>query len=120
MRRAQPWITLRARTLRANETSAEQKLWDALRNRQLGGLKFSRQVSITPFFADFVCRDLKLIVEVDGATHGTPEELLKDEAREAFLMAKGYRVVRVLNDDVYNNLDGVLETLLALANDDRD
>ena len=115
MRRTQPWKTLRARTLRANETSAEQKLWDALRNRQLGGLKFARQVSIAPFFADFVCRDLKLIVEVDGATHSTPEELEQDSAREAFLKAKGYRVFRVLNDDVYNNLDGVLDTLLAFA-----
>ena len=120
MRRAQPWKTLRARTLRANETSAEQKLWDALRNRQLGGLKFARQVSIAPFFADFVCRNLKLIVEVDGATHGTPEELARDEAREAFLKAKGYRVFRVLNDDVYTNLDGVLHTLLAFALDGDD
>ena len=115
MRRARPWITLRARTLRANETSAEQQLWDALRNRQLGGLKFARQVSIAPFFADFVCRELKLIVEVDGATHGTLDEHERDRAREAFLTAKGYRVFRVLNDEVYTNLDGVLETLLAFA-----
>ena len=117
MRRAQPWITLRARTMRANETSAEQKLWGALRNRQLGGLKFSRQISIAPFFADFVCRDLKLIVEVDGATHSTPDELAKDSARDAVLAAKGYRVFRVHNDELYNNLDGVLDTLLAFASE---
>ena len=120
MRRAQPWITQRARTLRANETSAEEKLWGALRNRQLGGLKFARQVSIAPFFTDFVCRDLKLIVEVDGATHSTTDELQRDRLRDVFLKAKGYRIFRVHNDEVYTNLDGVLDTLLAFAEEGRD
>ena len=115
MRRAQPWKTNRARTLRANETVAEHALWKRLRNRQLAGLKFARQVPIGPYFTDLVCRDLKLIVEIDGATHATADEIAHDQAREAFLKSQGYRIFRVLNDDVHTNLAGVLETLLKYA-----
>jgi very-short-patch-repair endonuclease len=101
--------------LRANETSSEAKLWQVIRNRQLGGLKFARQVAIDPYYADFVCRELKLVVEIDGGTHGTTEEVADDEARAEFLESRGYRIFRVLNDDVFHNIDGVLETLLAFA-----
>ncbi len=65
----------RARELRRAETSAEAKLWNHLRARRLNGFKFVRQEPIGPYFADFVCREEKLIVEVDGATHGMPEEI---------------------------------------------
>ena len=103
----------RARALRADQPSAEAKLWSRLRGRRLGGFKFLRQAPIGPYFADFCCRELKLVVEVDGATHSTDAELARDARRNAFLHAQGYRVVRVLNAEVYENLDGVLETILA-------
>ena len=115
MRRSQPWKTNRARALRENSTSAEEKLWRALRDRRLDGRKFTRQVAIGPYFADFACRELKVIVEIDGATHGEPAEIADDRVRTAFLSAEGYRVFRVYNDDVFTNLDGVLEALLAFT-----
>lgn len=114
MRRAQPWLTNRSRALRANNTSAEAKLWSRLRNRNLGGFKFVRQVPIGSFFVDFVCRDAGLVIEVDGATHSSERERTADAERDAALRRQGYRIVRVTNDDVINNIDGVLEGLLAV------
>ena len=114
MRRAQPWVTNRTRTLRANQTSAERRLWSALRDRRLDGFKFTRQFSIGPYFADFVCRELRLIVEVDGATHGEAHEIAHDQRRDLFLKNEGYRVLRVRNDDVRQNLDGGVTTILML------
>jgi very-short-patch-repair endonuclease len=105
--------TNRARQLRRTQTEAERRLWRRLRARGLSGLKFVRQEPIGPYFADFLCREIGLVVEVDGATHTTEDELRHDERRENFLRARGYRVVRVVNDDVYRNLNGVVETILA-------
>ncbi len=113
MRRAQPWKTNRARVLRANTTFAEAKLWSCLRNRNLGGFKFVRQVSIGTYFVDFVCRDARLVIEVDGATHSSDAERAADAARETALRRHGYEVLRVTNADVFDNIDGVLEGVLA-------
>lgn len=103
--------TIRARSLRREQTSTEAKLWACLRNRQLGGVKFSRQVAIGPFFADFCCRDAKLIIEIDGVTHETPEELVSDSRRTAWLEAQGYRVIRFCNEELMGDLDAVLERI---------
>jgi very-short-patch-repair endonuclease len=113
MRRAQPWRTNRARTLRSQASSAEERLWYELRGRRLNGLKFVRQCPIGPFFADFVCREVKIVVEVDGGTHSTADERARDAARSAYLERSGFRVFRAHNQEVYDNLDGVLDTLLA-------
>jgi very-short-patch-repair endonuclease len=91
---------------------AERRLWEAIRNRRLAGLKFVRQLPVGPYVADFACRERKLILEVDGATHGTESELRYDEKRTAFLQAEGFRVIRCWNDDVFTNLEGVLEGIL--------
>ena len=115
MRRAQPWKTNRARTLRANETSAEAKLWDELRNRRLAELKFVRQAPVGPYFVDFLCRERKLIVEIDGGTHGTAGEIAADAAREDALRGLGYRIFRAWNGEIYDNIDGVIEALLAFV-----
>jgi very-short-patch-repair endonuclease len=72
-----------------------------------------RQEPTGPFVADFVCREARLVVEVDGATHSTDEEVAHDRRRAAYLASQGYRVVRVGNDDVYQRLDDVLATILA-------
>ncbi|OKO69511.1 DUF559 domain-containing protein [Bradyrhizobium sp. NAS96.2] len=101
----------RARSLRASQTNAEAKLWQALRNRRLARWKFRRQHPIDRYVVDFVTLDGKLTVEVDGATHSTSSELKRDEARTKVLEACGFLVVRVTNTDVYENLEGVLETI---------
>jgi very-short-patch-repair endonuclease len=105
--------TRRARNLRATQTSAEAKLWAKLRNRQLNGFKFIRQMPIGIYFADFCCREAKLIIEVDGATHSTANELAGDARRTDSLLAEGFFVLRFQNAEVFENLDGVLETILA-------
>ena len=114
MRSARPWRTNRARALRANDTSAEAKLWIALRARRLGGFKFVRQAPIGPYFVDFVCRERKFIVEIDGATHGADHEIAADTVREAELKRQGFHIVRLRNEEIFDNLAGVLDTLLAL------
>jgi very-short-patch-repair endonuclease len=101
----------RARALRASQTSAEAKLWQALRNRRLARWKFRRQHAIDRYVVDFVTLDGKLIVDVDGMTHSEPLELAKDEALTRVLEACGFLVVRVSDTDVYDNLEGVLEMI---------
>ncbi len=103
--------TVRARNLRREQTAAESKLWACLRNRQLGDVKFARQVAIGPFFADFCCRDAKLIIEIDGVTHETPDELASDARRTAWLEAQGYRVIRFRNEEMMGDLDFVLQKI---------
>lgn len=103
--------TARARTLRQNETDAEYKLWYELRNRQLNGYKFTRQVPLGPFVADFVCREQKLIVELDGSQHA---ESKTDEKRTAWLNDQGYSVLRFWNDAVFKERQSVLDTILAV------
>lgn len=78
-----------------------------------GGFKFVRQASIANYFVDFACRQERLIVETDGGTHGTAFELAADRERSQVLTTLGYKVVRVLNMDIYENIDGVLDQLLA-------
>jgi very-short-patch-repair endonuclease len=99
----------RARSLRRSLTKQEFLLWRRLRDRQLEGFKFVRQEPIGPYYADFACRERRLIVEVDGSQHF---ESAKDARRDKALAELGYRVIRVWNNDVLNNIDGVLEMLL--------
>jgi very-short-patch-repair endonuclease len=101
-----------ARALRKSETLAEKRLWEQLRNRNLDGFKFSRQVPIGPYIADFVCREQRVIVEVDGATHSTDDELAHDRRRSEFLKSEGYAVIRFQNDEVLNGMDEVLTPIL--------
>lgn len=100
-----------AKSLRASQTSAEAKLWQALRNRKLARWKFRRHHPIDRYVVDFVTLDGKLIVEVDGVTHSTPSEIERDNARTQVLEACGFLVVRVSNTDVCENLEGVLEMI---------
>jgi very-short-patch-repair endonuclease len=103
----------RARALRRDATSAEKKLWAGLRNRALGGYKFVRQEHIGPYYADFACREACLIIEIDGATHSTEDEIAYDKRRENFLRAEGYRIIRFTNADVYEQAEGVFDAILA-------
>ena len=96
-----------ARRLRSAMTEAEVVLWTFLRKRNLNGFKFRRQHPIGPYVADFACVPAKLVVEVDGATHWTTEQLKQDARRTAFLEATGWSMLRVTNIDVFDNLNGV-------------
>src|SRR5262245_3061368 len=102
--------TIRARALRRQPTAAELLLWAQLRDRRLGGFKFRRQRPIGFYFADFVCMERRLVVEVDGEPHDLTVE--HDSIRDAKLMAAGYRVLRFRNDEVRNNLEGVRQTII--------
>ena len=105
--------TRRARELRADAPSAEAKLWQCIRGRKLNGFKFVRQERVGPYYADFACRSEMLAVEIDGATHSTQAELSRDARRSAFIEDQGYRIIRITNAGVFDNLTGVLETILA-------
>jgi very-short-patch-repair endonuclease len=94
-------------------TPAEAILWDAIRDRQLAGLKFRRQHPIGPFVADFCCPDRRLIVEIDGGIHAA--QAAEDAAREALLTSAGYTVLRFPNEAVLNELSTVLEDICAAA-----
>ena len=101
----------RARSLRENSTDAEQRLWYRLRDRQLLGCKFVRQLPVGPFVADFACRERDLIIELDGGQHGTGAGAIADNRRTEGLAEHGYRVVRFWNSDVLTNIDGVLQMI---------
>lgn len=98
-----------ARRLRRDSTDAEQRLWRHLRNRNLGGFKFRRQVTIGPYIADFACVEAKLIVEADGGQH-TNE---RDERRTAYLEALEWKLLRLWNNDILQKTEAVLEMILA-------
>jgi very-short-patch-repair endonuclease len=87
----------------------EASLWNALRLLRTDGHHFRRQVPLGRYFADFACHASKLVIEVDGDTHVSPTY---DRTRDRFIEGEGYRVLRVTNDDVRNNLDGVISVVL--------
>ena len=107
--------TLRSRELRNNATVPERKLWQHIRNRQLSGVRFNRQVPIGPFICDFVARTPKLILELDGGQHAV--RTIEDERRTRFLEGRGYRVLRFWNNDVLENVDGVAAVIQAALKD---
>jgi very-short-patch-repair endonuclease len=99
-----------ARKLRRNQTDAERALWFRLRDRRLRGLKFRRQVSIDRYIVDFCCEERHLIIELDGGQHA---ERSKEDAERTFaLETMGYLVLRFWNNDVLQNIDGALESIL--------
>jgi very-short-patch-repair endonuclease len=99
--------------MRRNPTEPEKRLWRHLSNSQLGGHKFRRQSVIGSFIADFLCPQRALIVEVDGDTHDDTKDRLRDD----ILAQHGFRVVRICNDDVMTNMDGVLQHILLTLNE---
>ena len=101
----------RNRQLRRNQTEAERQLWSRLRDRQLAGQKFRRQVALGPFIVDFVCFDARPLIELDGGQHGKMAQLLHDDERTAWLEGKGYRLLRFWNNEVMENMEGVLTAI---------
>jgi very-short-patch-repair endonuclease len=97
-----------ARRLRRDSTSAESRLWNGLRSRAIDGHKFVRQQPISRYVVDFICRERRLVIELDGGQHAdNPRDLIRDQ----WLREHNYRVLRFWNNDVMSNMDGVLETI---------
>jgi len=110
IRKHRPGKTTQARNLRHNETEEEYHLWSDLRSRRLNGYKFARQVPLGPYIVDFLCREHRLIVEVDGFQHA---DSAYDSKRTEWLNAQGYAVLRFWNQDISRERRSVLETILA-------
>ncbi len=107
-----PFLTRRAREFRKEETGAESRVWWMLRARRFAGLKFRRQHVLGNYIADFVCIEARLVIEIDGATHGE-DESKRDARRTEEIERAGYRVIRFNNDYVVNDRDGdVAEMIL--------
>ena len=96
------------KTLRRNTTDAEQALWKRLRGRQLKGRKFRRQHPFGDFILDFVCLEVKLIVEIDGGQHNGSAQ---DRVRDRMLEDAGFRIMRFWNNQVLNEIGSVVETI---------
>jgi very-short-patch-repair endonuclease len=97
----------KARQLRRRATEAEKKLWKHLRARQLEGVKFRRQEPIGRYIVDFVALEKKRVIEVDGGQHAVEKE--RDRKRDEWLEHEGFEILRIWNNDIFDNLNGVLE-----------
>ena len=98
-----------AKTLRSQQTEAEQRLWYHLRAHRFHGLKFKRQKPMGRYIVDFVCIERRLIIELDGSQHS--EQMDYDQSRDAWLRSRGYTVLRFWNNDVLQQLENVLEQI---------
>ena len=103
-------ITL-AQSLRQNSTPAERRMWRLLYPFRTGGYHFRKQVQIGPYYADIACHHAKLVIELDGDTHGAKAAINHDLRRDAFLRLRGYKVLRFSNLDVMTNPGGVFEVI---------
>ena len=92
-------------------TNAETRLWAKIRAKQIQSLRFRRQHGIRPYIVDFYCSERSLVIEVDGDIHADQNQIVRDRQREVYLRMLGLEVIRYRNDDILNNLEGVLEDL---------
>ena len=104
-------FTQKARLLRKNLTPQEQKLWNILKNKQFYGYKFLRQYPIKPYIVDFICREAKIIIEIDGGQHNQAKDIAYDKVRTDYLNKLGYKVIRFWNNDIDMNPEGVYKVL---------
>ena len=100
-----------ARILRKNSTIQEKRIWNLLKNHQFHGLKFKRQQPIGDYIVDFICKEAKVIIEIDGGQHNETENIIADENRTKYLENKGYKVIRFWNNEVYENVEGVIKKI---------
>ena len=99
-----------AKKMRRESTDAEAAMWRLLRDRRLAPFKFRRQVPFQNFILDFICFEKRLIIEIDGSQHASSE---RDTARDAVLIAEGFRIARYWNNDVLQQPSIVLEDIFA-------
>ena len=100
-----------ARRLRTNSTGAEVVLWEALRNRKLGGAKFRRQHPLGRYIADFYCHEALLVIELDGSAHDDASQVEYDLVRQKEIEERGLTVLRIKNDEVNENLSATLNKI---------
>ncbi len=105
-----------SRQLRKNMTPQERKLWCIIRNRQFFGYRFRRQFPIGQYIVDFICREKKIIIEIDGGQHNEIKNIQYDNKRTEYLMTEGYKVIRFWNNEIDKNLVGVYEKLKEVFN----
>jgi len=86
-------------------------MWRLLRGRQIANVKFRRQHSFPPYVLDFYCHELKLAIELDGGQHNEENEQKRDARRDEYLAEQGILVLRFWNNDVFNEIDAVLEKI---------
>ena len=102
----------RRQKLRRESPKAEVLLWRHLKGRKIGGYKYRRQYSVGGYVVDFYCAELRLVIEVDGPSHyRTKQALAYDKKRQQFIESFGIRFVRFTNNDIYNNIDGVIKEI---------
>ena len=105
------------KALRNNMPPAEVILWTHLKRKRFRGLKFRRQYGIDRYVVDFYCPKLRLAIEVDGINHLGKKQKLKDQKRQAEIESCGIKVLRYMNTDIYDNIDGVVEDLNCKINE---
>lgn len=101
-----------ARELRKNMTLQERKLWKFLRNRSVNNCRFRRQFPVGNYIVDFICREKRLIIELDGGQHNEDKNIIYDAKRTKFLENEGYKVIRFWNNDVDYNIEAVVEEIV--------
>ncbi|MBK8752832.1 MAG: endonuclease domain-containing protein [Candidatus Competibacteraceae bacterium] len=106
----QSHLTERARELRSNMTNAERHLWKHLRQRQIAGYRFRRQMPMGSYIVDFICLERRLIIEIDGSQH--QEQQVYDARRDQWLAEQEFQVLRFWNNEVLNQTEGVLMRIL--------
>jgi len=112
-----PRLQTFAREMRREQTDAEKKIWQRLRDRRCGGFKFRRQVAIAGYIVDFFCERASLAVELDGEQHAEPAAVEYDRRRTAVLKQRGIRVIRFSDHEVLRDPDAVARTILRLLTD---
>ena len=105
------------RRLRLGMTDAERVLWSYLRGKRIKGRRFRRQEGIGNYIVDFYCHQEKLIIEVDGGVHFLKQQIAYDEKRSAYLKSGGYKILRFTNEEVFSNINNVLERITASFNE---
>ena len=107
-------LTKIARNLRKHQTPHELKLWQLLRSRRFQNFKFRRQFPVDKYIVDFCCLHNRLMIELDGGQHNENANLEKDEVRDKYLHDQGFTVLRIWNNEINNNLEGVAGKILSL------
>lgn len=107
-----PQLKTYSRRLRKNQTETEKFLWNRLRDRQLAGCKFHRQFPLDQYILDFYCPEKKLAIELDGEQHLSDKQVSYDEKRTIHLKNQGIKIIRFFDNEVFQNINGVLEKIL--------
>jgi very-short-patch-repair endonuclease len=110
-----PQLKSHRKELRKNQTPAETKMWQILRNRQFLGLKFFRQYSVENFILDFYCPEIHLGIELDGGQHNETDMIQRDNNRTRIIEKYNIKIIRFWNNDIFKNFDGVRQRLLSVA-----